>query len=288
MDKATIIAQPLELARLYVNGKGLLWNTLAEASRTLSKTEPKVTLAQLKHAKSLLSFPPQILSLFNEVGLNTYTRHRLVSARAKFGIENLLTKVATIAPAVDDEDRKRILKLLNDEGQREVRTLAAQSLVAEYQAGLVSKRWKNVHQASRQLGLRNQLYHAITILNLPKCVLELFETETLSLSVGRKLVRLVAMYGPDGIVKRATWAKGDDRNLPNSRKLAILCPTNPRDKLGIVVKARRMQKKLVVEFHCPDESGDLTANLDAFQLILHLSMATFLKERKSEHHKGIG
>jgi hypothetical protein len=279
MDKATLIAKPLELARLYDNGKGLLWHTLAEASHVLSKTEPKVTMAQLKHARSLLSLPPQILALFAKVELNTYTRQRLLSAKAKYGVDNLIMKAAGIRPATDDEDRRRILRLLNDDGQHEVRRLQVQSLVAEYRAGLASKRWKNINQASRQLGLRNQLYQAVAVSNLPRPILDLFEAGTLSLSAGKKLAKLVAMYGPNTLVERATWTAEKDCNLSNRQKLTILAASNSGGRPAITVKARRMRKKLVVEFHCPDETGSLAADLDALRLILNVSIATILKPK---------
>ena len=279
MDKATLIAKPLELARLYDNGRGLLWHTLAEASHVLSKTEPKVTVAQLKHARSLQSLPPQILALFASVELNTYTRQRLLSAKAKYGVDNLIMKAAAVTPATDDEDRRRILKLLNDDGQHEARRLQVEALVREYQSGLASKRWKNINQASRTLGLRNQLYQAVAVSNLPRSVLELFETDTLSLAVGQKLAKLVAMYGANTLVQRATWTATRDCNLSNQQKLTILAAGPSGGRPAITVKARRMRKKLVVEFHCPDETGSLSADLDALRSILNVSIATILKPK---------
>lgn len=286
MDKATIIARPLELANLYINGKGTLWNTLPEASRILSKTEPKVTLAQLKHAMTLSSFPPEILSLFSNVQLNTYTRKMLNSAKARFGIDVLVSRAASISPAVDDEERKWILRFLNGNGCSEVKARSALSLVTEYRAGLVSNRWKNVNQASKQLELGGQLYQAIGVLSLPKNVLELFDVKTLSLAGGRKLAKLFAIYGTEGILDRATWLRRDVGILSNDQKLAILSQANPKSENGVVVKARRTRKKLILEFHCPDQNGDLDVDLDAFQLIFQLSFTKILKLRKASHGRG--
>ena len=73
MEKATLVKDHIELAALYYNGKGIFWDTMSEASRVLSLTPPQVTVEQIKQAKTVASFPAEVLRLFAKTGTNTNT-----------------------------------------------------------------------------------------------------------------------------------------------------------------------------------------------------------------------
>ncbi|MEM5345430.1 hypothetical protein [Paraburkholderia azotifigens] len=87
MSKETAINGPLQLATIYRAGLGAQWNSYRDAAERFSAIyERPVGFARIREAVAVSELPPEVLSLFVDVGLvNGTARCLLKLARAEGG-----------------------------------------------------------------------------------------------------------------------------------------------------------------------------------------------------------
>jgi hypothetical protein len=278
LDKADIFKDPLALVNLYANGKGTLWKTNAEAEKFISKNGFAIATGQLKRSTVLLRYPDEIINLFALTGINSQTGRRLGTARKKYGLEELVKKAKEMTPARNPAERSNILAVLNGKTPRALpRDLLPVEMVRIYEDGLHSNRWANPSQACVETGLGTKLYKALEITSLPDRVLALFSVETLTFATGKKLIGLLAAYGIDGLLGRATWAANPNSKISDNQKIAIL--SAHESSVAAEVKTKRGRGKVIIEFHIPDSAGAISAQLPEITSILDMAVGMFVKKR---------
>ena len=282
MDKTDIFKDPLALLNLYANGKGTLWKTNAEAAKFISKNGFEIAPDQLKRLTVLLQYPDEIINLFSVTGINSQTGRRLGTARKKYGLKELLKKAKELTPALNPAERSNILAVLNGETLRSVAMdLLPVEMARIYDEGLHANRWFNPGQASVQTGLGKKLYKAIEIMSLPESILALFPIETLTFRTGKKLIGLLAAYGIDGLLSRATWSADPNFEISDHQKIAIL---NAHDSImATKIKTRRGRGKVIFEFHIPDSAGAISEKLPEITSILDMAVGMFVKKRTKQN-----
>jgi hypothetical protein len=275
MDKATLVKDHLELASLYDNGKGVCWDTMVEASRVLSLTAPRVTVEQIKQARTVASFPPEVLRLFEKTGTNTNTRRRLIEAKVRVGWEAIVDRAKAMSPAKDSRERFAILSTLCGDGAKvSFRSMAPAELVNLYVAGLNNNRWKNAWQAGKELGCDRLLYRAIRVVNLPSAIAEHFPLDKISISLGERLIELVNLHGEEVLLGRMRNLAETCNHLTLKEKVARL---SSKDRRVITeVRTRQARGKLIIEIHCDDKSGRLAARHSELLSILDTTIRTFI------------
>lgn len=282
MDKPDIFKDPLALLNLYANGKGTLWTNNAEAAKFISKNGFEIAPGKLKRLTVLLQYPGEIINLFSVTGINSQTGRKLGTARKKYGLEELLKKAKELTPARNPAERSNILAVLNGETLRAVAmNLLPVEIARIYDEGLHANRWANPRQAYVQTGLGKKLYKAIEIMSLPETLLALFPIETLTFSTGKKLIGLLAAYGIDGLLRRATWSPNANPTISDDQKIAIL---NAHDSIvATKIKTRRERGKVIFEFHLPDSAGAISEKLPEITSILDMAVGMFVKKRTKQN-----
>jgi len=274
MEKATLVKDHIELAALYYNGKGICWDTMSEASRVLSLTPPQVTVEQIKQAKTVASFPAEVLRLFAKTGTNTNTRRKLIGAKVRFGWEAIVDRAKLLSPAEDSRGRFEILSILCGEGPKvSFRGMTPAALVNMYQEGLNNKRWTNVYRAAKELGCNRMLYRALRVCNLQAAIVEHFPLDKMSVSQGEQLLGLVDLHGEEVLLSRIRALGGTYDQLLIKEKLARLRAVERSVVKEIVT--RRTRGRLIIELHCDDKSGRLAARHRELVALLDTTIRTF-------------
>jgi hypothetical protein len=276
MDKETLVKDHLQLAALYHNGKGVWWKTMEEASRVLSLTEPHVTVEQISQARKVAAYPAEVLRLFEKTGTNTYTRRKLLEAKGSLGWPEIVKRALALKPAETKTERLALLSILSGEERKvtAIRGVTPLALQKVYEEGLESGRWKNIKQASKEIGCNSKtLYRAMAICELPKTVTDYFPLNKISVYLGEDLINVLGFLGDAEFGKRVRSVEKDYPNLPYKSKLAKVKAS--KDSIVSTVKARRARGKLVIELHCEDKNGRLTERQQELVSVISKTISAF-------------
>ncbi|AME28699.1 hypothetical protein [Burkholderia sp. PAMC 26561] len=260
MDKETLVKDHLALANLYSNGKGVWWKTIEEASHVLSLTEPRVSAQQIKQARAVAAFPAEVIRLFEKSGTNTYVRRKIIEAKECLGWPEVVKRALTLKPAETRAERLTILSTLAG-GKRSEKVFRGETPLAlqkTYQKGLENGRWKNLSQASKELGFTsNSLYKAMDICKLRKPVTDHFPLDKISVYLGTELLKVMDLLGCAEFERRVSLLEENNQNLSFKAKLAKI----RADTVSVVteIKVRRARGKVIIELHCDDKNGKLTS-----------------------------
>jgi len=276
MDKETLVRDHLALANLYSNGKGVWWKTIEEASKVLSLTEPRVSVQQIKQARAVAAFPAEVIRLFEKIGTNTYVRRKIIEAKECLGWPEVVRRASTLKPAITRAERLAILSILAG-GKRTKKAFRGETPLALqkiYNEGLENGRWKNLSQASKELGFTsNFLYKAMDICKLPKPVTRCFPLDSISVYFGTELLKVVNLLGCAEFERRVRLVEENYQHLPYKAKLAKV----KADTVSVVteIKARHARGKLIIELHCDDKNGKLTSRQRELVSLIGTTINTF-------------
>jgi len=247
------VSDPLRLAALYEAGLGTHWNNQQEASeRMRTSYNINTSACGISQAINVSELPEEILQLFKDVSLLNRTARQLISAKRTQGIDQLVERAKAIDPS--GKTRLQLVALLCGEAppRRRIADLTLLQLAEKHKEGVTAGAWSTLQDGAQALRVaKNRLVIATNVAKLPQEVLDLFPSESLTLSLGRRLLAISKARGVKAIRRIAIQAKIAVPRLSPEELLKRFVGVKS-DK--VEVKLSQKGGKLVLEYHCdPDD-----------------------------------